>query len=338
MKKIFSLVTSHFDNVKAFALSHKYISNASMEFDELNYSPTYKFRLGVPGKSYGLLMAKRYKLNSEILETSKKYVEKIGSHELEDSISHLNNEIRRYEKLSKSLIDKENNIKIRESALKIKEEKIIKLEEDYTEKVDERIDMEIQKTLDEIDNILKEIKKGGVKEHQIINAKTKLKNINANSNTSIEDNINIEVKLGDLVNIKSAGISGKVVQIRKNKVSILSNGFTYDAKIDDLSVIGEISSVPKPLKTNKIDLISESIPLEINVIGQRGDEALINVSKYLDSARLKNLKTVRIIHGSGKGILRKLIHEYLAKCDFVKNYHLGGYYDGQGGATIVEFK
>ena len=74
------------------------------------------------------------------------------------------------------------------------------------------------------------------------------------------------------------------------------------------------------------------------MIGQRGDEALINVSKYLDSARLKNLKTVRIIHGSGKGILRKLIHEYLAKCDFVKNYHLGGYYDGQGGATIVEFK
>lgn len=339
-KKVFALITSHFDNVKAFALSHKNIENASMEFDEFNYEPTYKFKMGVPGKSYGLLMAKKYHLNNEILETSKKHISKQDNVDIEDSISKLNSEINRYNNLSKDLENKINDIKKREAALKIKEEKLLKAQENMTENINELIEKEVAKARDEIDIILKDIRKNNTKEHQIISAKTRLNNLELiNDEVTLNNNEDQDFKVNDYALIPELNVKGKITAINGNKVRLYSeSGVYYNVKINNLIKIDKIESKPFSRKTNKIDIVTKSMPLELNVIGFRGDEALIAVGNYLDDARLRNIKSVRIIHGSGQGILRKLIHEYLAKCDFVKEYHLGGQFDGQGGATNVVLK
>ena len=117
------------------------------------------------------------------------------------------------------------------------------------------------------------------------------------------------------------------------------DGIKYKTSLDKL----ELSEAPKgrkPVRSNVDEMIryKADVKTEINVIGQHVDEALVNVSKYLDDARIRNYKEVRIIHGMGSGALRSAIHNYLKDCNFVDSFQLGGQFDGSSGATIVKLK
>ena len=147
--------------------------------------------------------------------------------------------------------------------------------------------------------------------------------------------------LGDNVEIPDLGIIGKIKAIKGKKVTIISpEGMSINTSLDKITHSNR--PIINRFKTqNNIDEIATSkgdLKMELNIIGERVQDGIIILAKYLDDALLRGFPSVRIIHGMGSGALRKGVWDYLAKCDFVKEYHYGGQFDGGSGATIVTFK
>ena len=150
---------------------------------------------------------------------------------------------------------------------------------------------------------------------------------------------NEEIKVGDYVSIPALNINGIVKRIKDGKATISSDGgMTLNVSVDKLHKLDRKPTTVKVKRSDSYDsIIKTDVGLELNIIGQRVDEARISITKYLDDCRVKHFKTVRIIHGFGSGALRKLTHEILSKQKDL-TFTLGGASDGGGGATVVTFK
>ncbi len=148
------------------------------------------------------------------------------------------------------------------------------------------------------------------------------------------------IALNDYVEVAGLGLTGRVVSIKGNKVELLSNdGMSIKTTLDKLTK-SEKPFQTKVMHSNVDDLvkIKTDVKLELNIIGYHVDEGIATLDKYLDDARIKHFSQVRIIHGMGSGALARAVHEHLKKCDFVKEFHYGGQFDGGMGATVVVFK
>lgn len=337
-KKCFALISSHFEAMKEYAYRRNNVINAMMVFDEKNLLPTYSLKLGFPGRSYGLEMAKRYRLHEDVVKSAKQNLSKNKTRNVNDVIDKLNKVLRQNEELNASLKEKERLLEGKQKDLAHKEKVLANKKENLLNDVNaekEKIILDAQK---QIDNILKEVNKTNVKPHEVISAKTKLKQLNE----SFEEDILLDedIKLGDYVKIISLDIIGKVTKINGKKIEIITpDGMSVKSSVDKVCLTSEPSS-RKIVNTNVDELVKvkTDVKLELNLIGEHVDDALIKLSKYLDDARVKHFHEVRIIHGMGSGALRSAIHAYLAKQSFVEEYHYGGPYDGSTGATIVKLK
>lgn len=336
-KNCFALISSHYEAMKEYPYRQKAVQNAMMVFDEKKLEPTYVLKIGYPGRSYGLEMAKRYRLDAKVIEDSKKYLQKSSTKGVNDVLEKLNATLRENEQLERNLKEKTRQIEIKEKDLKHQAKVLQEKKDSLLEDVDSIKEQLIVDAKKEIDKLIKAKNNPNTKVSDLLTVKQQLDHL-FDEEEEIKDVE--EISLGDYVKIESLGIVGKVVRINKNKVDIISEeGMTYKTTLDSITKTEAPKGVKKT-KTNVDELVNykSNVKMELNIIGKHVDEGIDELSKYLDDARLRGFKEVRIIHGMGSGALRQAVHEYLDKCSFVEEYHLGGQFDGSSGATIVKLK
>ncbi len=352
-------VTTHYPELKAYALSTEGVENASCEFDVVSLKPTYRLLIGIPGKSNAFAISKRLGLDDNIINDAKSFIDQ-NDKKFEDvitdlEVSKLQAEQEREEakRLRKELEDVKQEIANEKSKFKNEKEKILK-----QAKIDARkITVEAKQLADEI---IKEMKK------QQSNATLKTVDqtrqmlqgeiskyedeIYKKENMPKNTNPNHKFKKGDKVYINSMREEGVLVTNpdKKGKVSVACGIMNMKVSVSDLQYL-EVVKEKQQTKTSKSKYkpqtrqskgISKArnMKAEINILGLTVEEGILEVDKYIDDALLSNFETVRIVHGKGTGALRKGIHEYLRRNKSVKSYRLGEFGEGDHGVTIATLK
>ena len=196
----------------------------------------------------------------------------------------------------------------------------------------------IEEARKQINEILRTLNKPDVKQHELIEAKTKLKQLEEDTEVFTSDE---PIQIGDYAEVAGLGIVGKVVKINKDKVELISaDGMTLKSTLNKLKKVAKSpgKSTNNTKNTDDFILFKTNVKLELNIIGKHVDEDMPEVEKYLDDCRLKHFKQVRIIHGMGTGALRDAVRDYLDRCDFVDSYRYGDQHEGSTGATVVILK
>ena len=337
-KNSFGIISSHFEGVKILAMQNDNIINASALFDEEKLLPTYKIKIGMPGKSYGVDVASRLGMPEHIIDNAKNYLANHQEQNLDNAINKLEKQFILNEKLSEELNAKLKNIEAKE----IESNKILanidKIKEEAMLEAEEQKEELLKKARIEIDSILKELKENEIKLHTITAAKKALENLETEE---IEvDSPNQEVEINDYVKIKDTNMQGKIIRKVKNNITVitqegLSINTTTNKVIKTMAPAKKVA--PRMTKGDQM-IFKQSVPLELNVIGLHVDEALEKVEKYLDTCLARKIKSCRLIHGSGTGALRSAIHNYLKTLKSVDSFRLGGAGEGGVGATVVTFK
>ena len=337
-KNSFGIISSHFEGVKILAMQNDNIINASALFDEEKLLPTYKIKVGMPGKSYGVDVASRLGMPEHIIDNAKNYLANHQEQNLDNAINKLEKQFILNEKLSEELNAKLKNIEAKE----IESNKILanidKIKEEAMLEAEEQKEELLKKARIEIDSILKELKENEIKLHTITAAKKALENLETEE---IEvDSPNQEVEINDYVKIKDTNMQGKIIRKVKNNITVitqegLSINTTTNKVIKTMAPAKKVA--PRMTKGDQM-IFQQSVPLELNVIGLHVDEALEKVEKYLDTCLARKIKSCRLIHGSGTGALRSAIHNYLKTLKSVDSFRLGGAGEGGVGATVVTFK
>lgn len=345
-----TLVTTHYSELKLFALSTDGVENASCEFDVQTLRPTYRLLIGVPGKSNAFAISQRLGLPEFLIEDAKEVL----SHEdvkFEDVITDL--EINR-----KSLeIEKEKAEEYRKEAERLRveaqkqREKLNSQREKIIRKANEEARILISDAKDEADKVLKEIRKlqrtGNTKaiEEKRQSLKDKMSKVESKLTKNEKKNYNVPEKLviGDKVKVHSLNQSGVVATLpdKNGNVTVKTGIMKVTVNIKDLSLDQSdsvIMATPKKFASSIKRKKASNVSAEIDLRGCLADEAIDLVDKYLDDAYLAGVSPVTIIHGKGTGALRKAVHTFLKTNAHVKSFRLGQYGEGESGVTVVELK
>lgn len=348
-----TMATTHYSELKLFALSTEGVQNASCEFDVETLRPTYRLLIGIPGKSNAFAISEKLGLPKYIIEDAKARID-ADNEQFEDVLAELERQKRQIEK------DKET--------ISVYKSQISSLKRDYELKnknLDERKDKILSNAREEALNILKEAKETADEAIKNINKYGKSgntkeleksrsavgKNIKKNQNSASmktavpkKKHKPSDFKLGTGVKVLSMNLNGTVASLPNadGNLTVKMGILNSKVNIKDLEIMDE-PDIKAPglsrgnsgkIKMNK----SLTVKMELNLIGKTVDEALFELDKYLDDAYLAHLPQVYIIHGKGTGTLRSAIQNHLKKCSYVKSYRNGEHGEGGAGATVVEFK
>lgn len=351
LKDIGSIVccTTHYQELKEYALITDGFENASFEFDIENLRPTYKLLVGIPGKSNAFAISKRLGLNEQILNVANSHLkdDKIPIEELLKSIydnkleiekqkEETEKNLRQIELLRKSLEQKQDDVlekraQLLEDAKLEARDILLSAKEEATEIIHELNSSSDIKQANNLRNKLND----------------KLKAINSihytEQNNSFEALAESDVKDGLNVHIASLGSNGYIVgnKINKsNEVQVQVGNMKMNIKLSDLrkSLTNSVKVKESGKVTTNKESKAKTVSPEINVIGQNVDEAIYVIDKYLDNCASANISPVRIIHGKGTGKLREGIHSFLKKNPHVKSFRIGTFGEGEMGVTVVEIK
>jgi len=331
------LATTHLLDIVAFVHKTDGMVNASMGFDQKTLAPLYKLKVGEPGQSHALDIARKYGLPFRIIEFAKSMVGsmKVEFHEL---ISELKVKSVRYDnvlnelKLQQKEIEKKDNI-LREKIIEIDKKKRDILDNAYREAQDfiSGIKRQIYAIFEEAK---REKKRDAIKklEKQQKQIDEKLRQFDREPALSMD-----EIKKGDMVFVKSIGYDAQVEKIdKKNKrLRVMAGSIDIEVPVSDIA--------PKKGKSpesrrKKVEEIQEAVPLQLNLVGLRVDDALSRLEPFLNHASLAGISEVIIVHGIGKGILLKAVHDHLKGHPLVKQYRSGGESEGRRGVTVVMMK
>ena len=351
LKDIGSIVccTTHYQELKEYALITDGFENASFEFDIENLKPTYKLLVGIPGKSNAFAISKRLGLNEQILNVANSHLkdDKIPIEELLKSIydnkleiekqkEETEKNLRQIELLRKSLEQKQDDVlekraQLLEDAKLEARDILLSAKEEATEIIHELNSSSDIKQANNLRNKLND----------------KLKAINSihytEQNNSFEALAVSDVKDGLNVYIASLGSNGYIVgnKINKsNEVQVQVGNMKMNIKLSDLrkSLTNSVKVKESGKVTTNKESKAKTVSPEINVIGQNVDEAIYVIDKYLDNCASANISPVRIVHGKGTGKLREGIHSFLKKNPHVKSFRIGTFGEGEMGVTVVEIK
>ena len=338
-KHAITLVSSHFEGLKAYALSHPEVTNASMMFDEESLTPTYKLKMGLPGESYGLVVAKRFGVPEKVLKKASSYLSEHEDLSVSEAIKKLSEATRLAEEEKTKLAIERTKVEGEAKALKSKEAALAKREENFLSDVEAKKNAMLGDYEEKMDELLKSVQHSDVKLHEVIKAKKKLEDLQEEVKKETFDG---PLSIGDYVAIPSLFVQGRLKELNGNKITIVTReGLTLHAKKDQAVRVEEPKIEKKETSALRIDDITNraSVPLELNIIGQHIDEAKLSLEKYIDECLIRHYKRVRIIHGWGSGALRNLTRTY---CETHKNivasYEWASGEEGGGGATIVHLK
>lgn len=343
--KALTLSTTHYPEIKHFALVTDGFENASVEFNIETLSPTYKLLLGVPGTSNAFAISRKLGISEEIINRAKDFIDtsKINIEELLTNI---------YEDKRLIEIEKEKTLKNSKEVESLKKS----LEYDFSELNNKQKDI-INKAKLEAREILLSAKEDAndiIKEIESSNSNKESNKLRNKLNKKIEDlsilndkkeskkTISVDdLSLGMNVYISKIDQEGTILSISKDKkigIQLTLGKMFFD--INDIEIKEKSSQKQNTKKdySNRKEFKAKSISPEINLLGKNVDEACFEIDKYLDNCYLNGLESVRLVHGKGTGALRAGIHKYLKTHPHVKSFRIGTFGEGEMGVTIVELK
>lgn len=343
-KDTLTLSTTHYPELKHYCLTEDGFENASVEFDLEKMSPTYKLLLGVPGTSNAFSISKKLGIDEKIINRAKELLSN-DNVKIEELLTNI------YEDKREIEIEKEETKKALDKAKEYLENTKTDFEESKTKERDiiDKAKKDAQKIIldakDEVNDIIKQLEnaKSASDANKLRNKlNDSLNNLSSNTVEKTKNPLSKEdLKVGLKVYVPSLNQSGEIISISKgDKVQVRlplgKMSFNYsDLEKDDRKVVdNSIKTFPKHRKDFEVKAISP----EINLLGQTVDEACLNLDKYLDTAALAGLESVRVVHGKGTGALRKGVQEYLSHHPHVKSYRIGMHGEGDAGVTIVILK
>ena len=350
-RRIRTMATTHYSQIKFYALTSEGVKNASMEFNVDTLSPTYRLIIGIPGKSNAFEISKRLGLDQKIIDSAKELLNENDTRfedvlkaieedrtEIENKRIKINEENEEIERLREKLENKNKKLEDRQEAI------INKAKEEAREIV-KKAKSESAFIIDELKDISSLSKKEDRRRLQ--EAKDYLRDLEDENRLKIKDNkkrtkeIPKDIKLGESVRIISIDKFGEVETLpdEKGDLNIQVGIMSVRSNINDIERSESKEEVKVEKKTKSINKAkSRNISSEINLIGRTVDEAILLLDKYLDDAYLARLKEVRIIHGKGTGTLRDAVRKYLQNSKHVIEYREADYTEGGSGATVAVIK
>lgn len=333
-KRAFVIVSSHFPGLKTLAIEQPKMINASLAFDETRLTPTYQFKLGLPGKSYGLIMAKRYGLASQVVEHAEKYLKQKQQTQEQQDLIRLQEALLDVETLKKELQQQRTHLEEEQRALN---QKIFQYEQQKNrlmEDVQTELAQKVFNTQQKLDDVIKTLANPDLKLHEAIALKASLE-----ENENVEDTpiLTDDFQVDDYVEDQESLIRGRITSVSKQKVTMITeDGLTVSIHASRLERIPAPTEKPKKVVSNFGQV--KRAPSSINIIGLRYEEAKLAIASYHDQAILSQTKSLKIIHGFGSGTLRKLVFDYFSKQEGVQK--IAGPEGEQSGygVTVVTFK
>ena len=350
-----TMATTHYSELKVYALSTPGVENACCEFDLETLRPTYRLLIGIPGKSNAFAISSKLGLPSYIIEEAKKQIS-AKDESFEDVISTLEENRITIEKERMEIAKYKEEIGALKEKLESKQEKLDQQKARILQEANEEAHAILREAKEYADQTMKNFHKFGknnisVKEMEAERQRLRQKMTKVEKNISIRETKTTgtlkpsDLHLGDGVKVLSLNLKGTVSTLPDSKGFLFVQMGIMRSKIhiSDLALLKEeaVITAPHMQKTSsgKIRMSkSSSIGIEINLLGKTVDEAIAELDKYLDDAYLAHMPSVRIVHGKGTGALRKGVHNYLRKVKYVSSFRLGEFGEGDAGVTIVEFK
>lgn len=355
---ICTMATTHYSELKVYALSTSFVENACCEFDVATLRPTYRLLIGIPGKSNAFAISSKLGLSDEIIEAAREQITK-EKESFEDLLSDLEHSRVTIEKEQQEIEAYRVQIEQLKKQLEEKQEKLALSKDKILREANEEARKILQDAKDYADETIRVINKCGgsismkdlEKKRQDIRGKINEKNdkLTIKNSKSASEKGKLDparLKKGESVKILSMGLKGTVSTLpdAKGNLFVQCGIMRSQVNINDLILIDDAPMSYKPSSmgatgSGKIKMSkSFSVSTEINLLGKTVDEAIAALDKYLDDAYLAHLPSVRIVHGKGTGALRSAVQGHLKKCKYVKSYRLGEHGEGDAGVTIAEFK
>ena len=352
------MATTHYSELKVFALSTPGVENGCCEFDVETLRPTYRLLIGVPGKSNAFAISQKLGLSQDIIEEAKTHLTK-QDEDFEDLLADLEQKRVTIEQERDQINSYKEEIRELKQRLESKQEKLDLSRDKILREANEQARNILQEAKDYADTTIRNFQKYGKaagvsakdmeKERGKLREKMstvdkKLSAKNAAPKKSHKQLTAKDLHIGDSIKVLSLNLKGTVSTLPDAKGNLfVQMGILHSQvnirdleKLDDTVITGGNFS---KTGSGKIKMSkSASVSTEINLLGKTVDEAIMELDKYLDDAYIAHLPSVRIVHGKGTGALRKGVHNYLRRQKHVKSYRLGEFGEGDAGVTIVEFK
>ena len=349
-----TMATTHYSELKVYALSTPFVENASCEFSVETLRPTYRLLIGIPGKSNAFAISSKLGLPDHIIEDAKRHITE-DKESFEDLLANLENSRVTIEKERLEIAGYKEEVKALKQKLEAKQEKIDQAKEKILRQANEEAREILQNAKELADETIRVFQKAeagiSIKDLEKSRQKVRDKISEKNEKLTLKNDKPThkvlkptQIKPGDSVKVVSMGLKGTVSSLpdKNGNLFVQCGIIRSKVSLNDLVLIEEETintgkmqrSSSGKLKMSK----SYSVSTEINLLGRTVDEALSELDKYLDDAYLAHLPSVRVVHGKGTGALRNAVHNYLRKNRVVKSYRLGEYGEGDAGVTIVEFK
>lgn len=350
-----TMATTHYSELKVFALSTPGVENACCEFDVETLRPTYHLLIGIPGKSNAFAISSKLGLPEYIIESAKGHLSE-QDESFEDLLTDLETSRRTIEKEQAEIAAYKREIEGLKQELHVKRERLDERSEKIIKEANEKANAILREAKEFADETMKNFRKFGKenisasemeKERERLRqkiAKTQ-SGVKLEAKKPIKQHKPSDFRLGESVKVHSLNLTGTVSSLpdAKGNIYVQMGILRSQVHISDLSIIEEPMTATErqrqrtssgKMKMNKAMTVSP----ELNLLGKTVDEAIAELDKYLDDAYLSHLSPVRIVHGKGTGALRAGVHNYLKRQKHVKSYRLGAFGEGDAGVTIVEFK
>ncbi len=351
-----TVATTHYNELKKYALSTPGVENASMEFDVETLSPTYRLSIGVPGKSNAFEISRKLGLPSEIIDRANNLLEK-GDIEFEDVLSAIEADKKRAEDERDEAAALAASMRKQQEELSRREKLLEKREKEALQKAKEEaraIIKEAKDTASEVQRELRELSKVqslGERNKRLEQGKRRLKETENRYQDGIVREINEnpvsidDVQVGDKVKLLTLDQTGEVLTLpdEKGDLMVKVGIMKINVNLSDLMMINEKKSGGKGSKSagrygNLYRAKAMAVSTSVNVVGKNLEDATMEVEKYLDDAYMAGLKEVTVIHGRGQGILKEGLRQLFRRNKLVASFRKGSYNEGGEGVTIVKLK
>ena len=355
MRGIRTMATTHYSELKVYALSTPGVENASCEFDVETLRPTYHLLIGIPGKSNAFAIAGKLGLPNFIIEDAKTRLTE-QDESFEDILTDLETSRRTIEKEQETIASYKREIERLKQETQKKQEKLEEQRDRILREANEKahaILAEAKETADETMRNFHKFGKANISAAEMERERERIRKKMESTRSGMmkepakpkKEYKPSDFKLGESVKVLSMNINGTVASLPDNKgnLTVQMGILRSQVNISDLEIIDETPAYLKKTTRaggkGKIKMSkSLSVSTEINLLGKTVDEAVAELDKYLDDASLAHLSSVRIVHGKGTGALRKGIHQYLRRQKHVRSFRLGEFGEGDAGVTIAELK
>lgn len=349
-----TMATTHYSELKVYALTTEGVENACCEFDVESLKPTYRLLIGIPGKSNAFAISSKLGLPDYIIEDAKT---RLSEHDVsfEDLLGDLEHSRKTIEKEREEIQNYKKEMERLRNQTHQKQEKLEEQRERILREANEKANAILRDAKEVADETIKNFRKFGKEgissaemEREREHLRQKIKDTSAKSALTPQKPKKTykpsDFKLGESVKVLSMNLTGTISSLpdSRGNVTVQMGILRSQVNISDLEIIEEQNPYAQKnvrrTSGGKIKMSkSLSVSPEINLLGKTVDEAIAELDKYLDDALLSHLNSVRIVHGKGTGALRKGIHEYLRRQKYVKSFHIAEFGEGDAGVTIVNF-